>query len=311
MPFFSVLIPLYNKTNFIESTLNSVFNQSFTDFEVIIVDDGSTDNSLHIVEKFKDKRLSIYKQHNQGVSVARNLGIEQANSQYIALLDADDLWYSNHLQELKKLIETFPEAGLFCMNYEINYNGGFVKPATFNFDYKNECIVIEDFFKANIINFIPSSSSVALAKDKILEVGKYNTSLRTGQDIDLWIKFALKYSVAFNPNITMTYNNFVSNSLSKSTYNEDRYQLINNYALEEKTNLSLKRYLDINRYTLAIRCTLNNEVNLSKKARKEINLKNLNLKQKLLLKCSKKLLIIAKKLQVSLFNKGIYFSANK
>lgn len=309
MPFFSVVIPLYNKEDFIESTLNSVFNQSFTNFEVIIVDDGSTDNSLQKVEKFDDRRLSIYKQQNQGASVARNFGIDQASSEYIALLDADDLWYNNHLQELKKLIETFPKAGLFCMNYEINYNGDFVKPATFNFDYKNECTIIEDFFKANIINFIPSSSSVALTKEKILKVGKYNTSLRTGQDIDLWIKIALKYSVAFNPNITMTYNIFDSNSLSKSTYNEDRYQLINSYNEEEKTNLSLKKYLDVNRYALVIRCTLNNEVNLSKKVRKEINFKNLNFKQKLLLKCPKKLLIIAKKLQISLFSKKIYLSA--
>ena len=89
-PYFSVIIPLYNKEKYITDTLNSALNQSFQDFEVIIVDDGSTDESLEVVSRFQDPRIKIYKQENQGASVARNYGISQSQSDLIALLDADD-----------------------------------------------------------------------------------------------------------------------------------------------------------------------------------------------------------------------------
>ncbi|WP_298239191.1 glycosyltransferase family 2 protein [uncultured Algibacter sp.] len=310
-PFFSVIIPLYNKEDYIEDTLKSVFNQSFKDFEIILIDDGSTDNSLQVVEQFNDNRLKVYTQNNQGASVARNFGIEKANSEYVALIDADDLWYEDHLQELKKLIDTFPQAGLFCNNYEINYNENFVKPATFNFDYNNECLIVEDFFKANIINFIPSSSSVTFSKKYFIDLGGYNTNFEIAEDIDLWIRFALKYKVCFNPKITMTYNIFIDNSLSKQETNEVRYKFINNYRTEEKSNQELKLYLDINRYALAIRCKINNQFNLYQKLKKEIDLKNLNLKQKLLLNSPTSILKIAKTVQRWLLRANLYLTAYK
>lgn len=310
IPFFSIIIPLYNKERFIQKTLQHVLDQTFTDFEIIIVDDGSTDNSLIIANEFKDKRITIYPQTNKGASDARNFGIKKSTGKYIALLDADDYWKKNHLLELKKLIEMFPKAGLFCNNYEINYNGKFIKPATFNFKYDKQCLIIEDFFTANIINFIASSSSVAFLKADFINLGSYNTTLRTGQDIDLWIRFALYYKIAFNPIITMCYNNFDIESLSRSNYNTDRYQLINTYQREEKNNASLKLYLDINRYALAIRCRINNESKLYKKLKNEIDYSNLNYKQKTLLFCPKFLLKTLKFLQLFFINKSIYFTAH-
>ncbi|KIC01072.1 hypothetical protein OA88_15890, partial [Flavobacterium sp. JRM] len=92
MVFFSIVIPLYNKAYYIENTIKSVLYQSFTDYEIIIINDGSTDNSLEKVLEFNDKRIQLYTQQNQGASVARNLGIEKAKYNYIAFLDADDLW---------------------------------------------------------------------------------------------------------------------------------------------------------------------------------------------------------------------------
>ena len=88
MPFFSIIIPLYNKELFIKATINSVLNQTFNDFELIIVDDGSTDNSHQIVSKYQDSRILLIKQENQGVSEARNSGIKLSKSNYIAFLEA-------------------------------------------------------------------------------------------------------------------------------------------------------------------------------------------------------------------------------
>ncbi|WP_299556127.1 glycosyltransferase family 2 protein [Seonamhaeicola sp.] len=308
-PYFSVVIPLYNKSKYILNTITSVLNQTFQDFEIIVVDDGSTDDGFEKVSKIKNPKITLYKQENAGASVARNIGIEKSNSKYIALLDADDFWHKNHLSELKRLIERFPEAGLFCNNYEIKRNKNFITPASFNFKYSNDLMILKDFFKANIISFIPTSSSTAFLKTSFKKIGSYDTFLRTGQDIDLWIRLALHYDVAFNPEVTMTYNNFDNTSLSKSNYNLDRYELINKYEEEELLNSSLKLYLDINRYALAIRCHLNDEYKLYQKLKKEINYKNLNLKQKFLLLLPKPLLKQVKLFQKFLLKKKVYLTA--
>ena len=90
MPKFSIIIPLYNKEKDIETTINSVLNQTFTNYEVILVDDGSTDNSYKVVSDIEDSRIQIFKKENQGVSKARNYGVSKAKTEYIAFLDADD-----------------------------------------------------------------------------------------------------------------------------------------------------------------------------------------------------------------------------
>ena len=309
IPFFSVIIPLYNKEEYIENTIKSVLNQTFQYFEIIIVDDGSTDNSFQLVSNIKDPRINLIQQENKGVSVARNTGINQSKSEYITLLDADDLWKREHLHELKRLIEIFPKAGLFCNNYQIRRYKKNIFPASFNFNYSKSCMIVNDFFNANLFDCIPSSSSTGFLKSTFDKIKRYNTHIPSGQDTDLWIKFALHYDIAFNPKITMTYNNYDYTSLSKSKYNVERYTFINSYSNEEKTNKSLKKYLDINRYAVAIRCKLNNEYELHRKLKGEIDYKNLNFKQKILLKFPKFLLKFIKKIQHFLIDKKIYLTS--
>ncbi|NNK83919.1 MAG: glycosyltransferase [Flavobacteriaceae bacterium] len=309
MPFFSVIIPLFNKEKHIEHSLKSVLLQEFNDFEIIIVNDGCTDKSLDVISQINDKRIRIINQNNLGVSVARNKGISEAKADYIALLDADDIWHTNHLKELKRLINTLPNAGLFCANYEIVYNEKLCLPAKFNFTYNDKCIIVKDYFKASIINSVAWTSAVCFTKESFIEIGEFDTHLKTGQDIDLWIRYALKYKIAFNPKITMTYNIHVSKSLSKEEYNEIRYQYINKFEDEEKNNSSLKIYLDINRYALAIRSKINNDINIYKKIKNEINYKNLNFKQKLLLSTPRFLLVSIKQFQQILKRNNVYLTA--
>lgn len=311
MPFFSVIIPLYNKEAFIESTVKSVLQQTFQDFEIIIVDDGSTDSSHQIASAFKSDKVSIIKQKNQGVSVARNFGIQNAKANYIALIDADDIWYENHLLELKKQIDLFPEAGLYCNNYEILYAKNTCRKASFNLRYTNECIIVKDYFKSSIINPLAWTSAVGFSKSDFIKIGGFNPALKTAQDLDLWIRFALNHKVSFNPKITMTYKLYVENSLSKNEYNKIRYAFINSYSAEEKTNPSLKLYLDINRYAVALRCKINNERDLYKKLKSEIDYTNLNWKQKTLLNCPNGFLRFVKQIQRFLVKKHIYLTAYK
>jgi len=309
-PFFSVIIPLYNKDNYIKDALNSVISQSFSDFEVIIINDGSTDKSLINASEIEDNRVIIINQSNAGAPTARNNGISLAKSKYIALLDADDYWHQNHLLELKKLIEIFPGAGLFCNNYQIYYTQDTVRPANFNFDFKNDCLRVDDFFKASITNSVAWTSAVGFTKEKFDAVGGFNTTLKTAQDSDLWIKMALKYDVVFNPTITSSYIFHIDNSLSKNEYNNIRYEFINNFSEEEKSHPSLKLYLDVNRFAIALRCRMNDENDLYKKLKSNIDYNNLNLKQKLLLSCPKFILKLTKQLHGILVRNGLYFSAN-
>ena len=310
-PYFSVIVPLYNKEAYIQDTVKSILNQTFTDFEVIIINDGSTDKSLDKISYYTDSRIFIINQENTGVSKARNHGIDLAKAKHMALLDADDCWHKNHLFELKKQIELFPDAGLYCNNYQIYYTKNVCRPANFNFDYKKDCLIVDDFFKASTINSVAWTSAVGFSKTKFNAVGGFNSKLKTAQDLDLWIRIALKYKVSFNPAITMSYNLFVDKSLSKNEFNKMRHEFINNFLKEEKLNSSLKKYLDINRYSVALRCKINNEKKLYKKLKRELDFNNLNFKQKVLLYLPKLVLKLIKQFQKFLIKNRIYISSFK
>lgn len=135
--FFSVVIPVYNKEKEIRSTLETVLVQSFIDFEVVLVDDGSSDGSMEIVKGIKDSRIRLFSQKNQGVSAARNAGIRQAVGQYIALLDADDRWEPSYLKEQYDLIQKYPQCGVFAVNYSYVYSSGAKVPNRVNQDRKS------------------------------------------------------------------------------------------------------------------------------------------------------------------------------
>lgn len=113
----SVVIPLYNKEKQIANTLRSVFAQTYTDYEIIVVNDGSTDNSVAVVESLNDPRIRLVHQKNAGVSAARNRGIEEARGEYIALLDGDDEWKPILLESMLALAKKYPSCNVFAGNY--------------------------------------------------------------------------------------------------------------------------------------------------------------------------------------------------
>ncbi len=309
-PFFSVVIPLYNKQNYVQNTVQSVLDQTYENFELIIVNDGSTDNSLEVVKKIKSDKIKIVEQKNQGVSVARNTGISNASGKYIALLDADDYWYPHHLIELKKVIQLHPHAGIFCMGYEILIDGNKLEKANYNLKEPNKIQLIDDYFNASIINPVIWTSASAFSKEKFKEIGRFDKKLRTAQDLDFFVRAALKFKVSFNPQITMRYHQTSENNLAQSFYNEDRAYFINKFSVEEKSNESLKKYLDINRYALVIRCRMISN-NLWKDILPAINKNNLTSKQRTLLYFPSYALRVLKKFQLYLIRKGVYLTAFK
>lgn len=311
MPFFSVVIPLYNKEKNIKNTIKSVLKQSFKDFEIIVVNDGSTDNSYETLKEIEDDRIIIYNQKNTGASVARNFGIEKSNSDYIALLDADDFWKPNHLQEHFNSIKSLPEGTLFCNAYELKLSKNSFIKAIYNTPKKNKPHIIEDYFKASTIHPIGWTSAIAFNKKDFFDIGGFNPKYTSGQDLDLLIRFGLKKTVVFNPTITCYYDKTVKGSLSKENHQESKRELFNSFKNEEQNNKSLHQYLTLNRYSLAIQCKKSKNKKTLKKLRLEIDTSLLNWKQKKLLKTPSSMLIFFKNIHLFLISKGLYISSYK
>lgn len=309
MPFFSVIIPLYNKENYISETVQNVLNQSFTDFEIIIIDDGSTDNSFNVLQEIKDGRLNIYQQKNEGVSKARNNGIERANGHYIALLDADDLWKKDHLTSLYNAITLIPLEGIYCTGYEIQLSkNGTLRTAVYN-NYKPLKIeIVPNYFECSTINSVIWPSASAFSKALFYDIGMFNINLKASEDLDFFTRAALKYPVVINPQLTMTYLRNSENNLSKGQFNVDSEHFLNSFKDQEKQNKSLNKFLDINRYSFVIRCKqINNK--RWKVVKKQINFTNLSLKQRILIHVPGYILKIMKKLHSYLIKNEIYISS--
>lgn len=220
---FSVVIPLFNKEIEIQKTLNSVINQTYKDFEVIIVNDGSTDKSEEAVSKFNDDRIKLINQSNKGVSEARNRGIKEAKNDWIAFLDADDLWQPNHLTVLQNAIVNNPGYFNFCNSYirtgkkipHNNHESTIVIP-----DYYKEALSKGHFFWTSV---------VCIHKKVFKKVGVFNSLLSRGEDLDLWCRIADVYKIVRTNVVTAEYVLTSNNKLTKSTHNSKLDKSILNY----------------------------------------------------------------------------------
>jgi glycosyltransferase involved in cell wall biosynthesis len=198
---FSIVIPLYNKAAYIEKAVLSVLNQSCKEFQLIVVDDGSQDNGLGIVNMLIATHTSpsggwrVITQENQGVSIARNNGVKVAKYDYIAFLDADDWWEPTFLEEMKNLIGEFPDAGIYGCSYFKVKNGMTTQVG----------IGVESGFERGLINYfkvyartmaMPLTSITVVIPKRIFEYEKgFKANLKFGEDFNLWVHIAAKYSV--------------------------------------------------------------------------------------------------------------------
>lgn len=286
-PFFSVIIPLYNKENYIKDTLNSVLNQTFKDFELIVINDGSTDNSL---KKAKDV-LSDFENHiiinqgNKGLSVARNKGISAAKGKIIALLDADDIWNREFLSEIYKLYNTFPEASLYGTDYLEKYSTtNVLEPKkNLNKNLKGKSFIVEDFFKANLFQLIVSQSNFAF-KTEVFKTIKFNETIDFGEDVEFYIKSNLKYKFAYTYKTLATIHLNIPNQMTSNNYEGKRLPDFDAFEEEAVINSSLKKFLDYNRYFFLINSRVFNDKKTFNLMVKNLNYSNLTLKQKFLLK---------------------------
>jgi len=249
---FSVIIPLYNKAPYVAKAIDSVLSQTFTDYELIIIDDGSKDNSFSFALKAIEgsNNCHIYKQENAGVSVARNNGVALSQGEYLCFLDADDWWASNFLEEMSVLIAEFPNAGIYGTGYTIvnetkrktrvapiGVEPGFAK------GYINYCQVY-----AKTLAMPLWTGAVCIPRAVFDEMKGFPKGIKLGEDFLLWIRIASKYKVAFLNKPLAYYNQDVdaANRGVGRLHMPTEHMLWNVDFLseEEKTNSDYKQLID-------------------------------------------------------------------
>lgn len=187
-PTVSVVMTTYNRDKYISTTVESVLNQTFQDFELIIIDDGSTDNTFEIIKSFDDKRIKYYYQNNAGQNPARNAGITLSNGQYVAMIDSDDIWDQNKLKKQVEILDKHPDIGLvYCGTVFIDENDKvfYKKPLI---GYKGRVLD-----KLLMTNFLYNGSCPLFRKSCINKVGLFDTTFKRMTDWEFYLRFAIYY----------------------------------------------------------------------------------------------------------------------
>lgn len=210
-PKFSIIVPLYNKAPYLRKALESICAQTYKDFECIIVDDGSTDNSAAICKDFINSltpsfinSLRLIRQPNSGVAAARNNGVAASKGEYLCFLDADDWWEPTYLEEMDRLISDYPDAGLFCTNY-VYYKPGKTHVAL---NIERGYMNYPEAYLHSVA--MPVWTGAACMPRKVFdEMGGFPVGIKLGEDFLLWANAALHYKVAFCEKSPAYYNNDV------------------------------------------------------------------------------------------------------
>lgn len=195
----SVVIPLYNKEKSIAKTLQSVLTQTYTDYEILVVDDGSTDASVEAVRIVMEQtnKIRLLQKSNGGVSSARNNGIRNATSEYIAFLDGDDIWDKKYLEEQIRMIKEFPNAAMWSINYAETRDGQIVRRVATGLPEGYRGYVENYFHIKGRVSELFHSSSVVIRKEVFEIVGFFDERIKFAEDSDMWFRINAVYKTAF------------------------------------------------------------------------------------------------------------------
>ena len=216
MPKISVIIPAYNSEETIAKTIQSVLNQTFTDFELIVINDGSQDSTLDIVNQFSDPRIKVFSYPNQGVSDSRNRGLNHALGEFISFLDADDIWTADKLEIQLQALQDNPEAKVaYSWTDYIGEKDEFILSGSHN------TINGEIYEKLLMSNFLDSGSNPLIYKQALVEVGEFDKSVTPAEDWDMWLRLAHKFKFVAVPKVQILYR-FRANSGSSNLTKQEK-----------------------------------------------------------------------------------------
>ncbi len=216
MPKISVIIPVYNGEKTIQKTIESVLEQTFKDFEILVVNDGSTDATLAIISQFIDPRIQVFSYSNSGAPKSRNRGFEQSSGEYIAFLDADDLWVNDKLELQLQALENNPDAAVaYSWTDYLDESGKLFQTGThqtFNGDVYPQLL---------ITNFLENGSNPLIRRDALANIGGFDETLLGGQDLDLYIRLAARYQFVAVPKVQVLYR-LSGNSMSAQVVRQEQ-----------------------------------------------------------------------------------------
>ncbi len=210
MPKVSVVIPAYNAMTYLPETVESVLKQTFSDYEVLIINDGSSDHIVEWAAQVTDPQVSIISQQNQGVSAARNTGIAQAQGEYIAFLDADDLWEPTKLEKQVGCLEANPSVGLvYTWTALIDQFGQPTRRVWTSHIEGNvwEHIVVDDM--------ISNGSSPMVRRRCFETAGVFDPNINSSEDRDMWIRIAVNYPFAVVKEVLTLYRRHPHNTTNQ------------------------------------------------------------------------------------------------
>ncbi len=204
MPQISVIIPLYNKAEYVSRALDSILSQSFDDFELIVVDDGSTDGSPDVVRGYQDRRLRLIQQENAGPGAARNRGVKEAQGTYVAFLDADDEWMPDYLKRSYETLQQHPECDVCVSSRTIKAEGKVIHSVEcisglIGRDYSGAWQLTSSISDRELEHIIRAfqPGSVFMSRQLYLDLGGYSEVNHFGEDWHLWIRLFLSYRIYF------------------------------------------------------------------------------------------------------------------
>jgi glycosyltransferase involved in cell wall biosynthesis len=245
MPAISVIIPVYNGEKTIKETIESVLNQTFTDFELIAINDGSQDGTLDIISQIQDPRIKVFSYPNSGVNASRNRGFKLAAGEFIAFLDDDDLWTPDKLEAQYKALLNNPQAAVAISwtdwideSGKIIGRGGYVS-------WEGDALA-----RMLLNDFVESGSNALIRKQALFEVGGFDESLTHAEDWDMWLRLAARYHYTTVPKVQILYR-IAANSVSSNVLKmeEGSLQVINRaYANAPESIQHLKQVSLANRY---------------------------------------------------------------
>ncbi|MCF7869806.1 MAG: glycosyltransferase family 2 protein [Candidatus Omnitrophica bacterium] len=235
-PLFSIIIPTYNRRQFLKIAIESVLKQTYANYELIIVDDGSTDNTKELIKDYKDSRLNYYYQQNKGPASARNLGIAKARGEFVCFLDSDDRFRINKLEISHRYIKEKSSYKIFHSE-EIWYkNGKFLSQ-------KKEHKKTAGFIFDNAVKLCSISISTAVIKKEVFnKIGNFDQNLLACEDYDFWLRVTSQYPIYLIPEALTIKEGGHKNQQSKKYPAMDKFRI---YALDkilQTKNLKKEQY---------------------------------------------------------------------
>ncbi|MBD2528102.1 glycosyltransferase [Nostoc flagelliforme FACHB-838] len=212
----SVIIPAYNSEKTIKETIQSVLNQTFANFELIIINDGSQDSTLDIITQIEDPRIKVFSYGNAGGNVSRNRGLNHAVGEFVSFLDADDVWTPNKLEFQLKALQENPTAKVaYSWTDYIDVNGKFV------FSGKRINLNANIYETLLLSNFLENGSNPLICREALITLGGFDESLTAAQDWDMWLRLASKFDFICVPSVQILYR-ISANSLSCNLVRQEK-----------------------------------------------------------------------------------------